>query len=179
MARETLVNGETGLSIRNKLNAMMQEIYEDLIAGLNYLGALETGDSVTGSPAAGDYYLVVDSYSGTPCYGQSDVTTVQRHDMLIYNGSDWERLPYGRSGLNETLLRSGGTEAPTPGETDPAEITTITHSLTETYAAAPSVVLVPKCDWDMYISSVSTTQVVVAIGGSGTSDTVDYEVLVF
>ena len=74
----------------------------------------------------------------------------------------------------EKLVRSGGT----PSSGDPAALDTVTHTLVGTYSAAPMAILIPKCDWHCYISSVSTTTVVVGVGAYGSGTTLDYDILI-
>ena len=74
--------------------------------------------------------------------------------------------------MKATIARSAGT----PSTGDPASFDTVTHTITG-YTAAPKVILIPKCDWHVYISSVSNTTIVVGVGiGSGT--TLDYDLIV-
>jgi hypothetical protein len=80
-------------------------------------------------------------------------------------------------GFQEKLAYSGGTVSP-GGETDPAVINTITHTFSGSYSSAPHVIIIPKCDWWIYISSVSTTQVVIASGSFGGASVLDYDLLV-
>jgi len=171
MARQELANGDSGLSVRTKLNDMLREIYTDLVSGLTFLGILETGDSVTGSPSQGDFYIVENAatYGGIVCV---------QYDAIFYNGTGWEKLTgYGDGRLKETLARSSG--APATG--DPLDLTIVTHDFTRTYSSAPTIILTKKCDWDIYLVSVSTTQVVIGVGGQGTSTEAefDYEINVF
>jgi len=74
----------------------------------------------------------------------------------------------------EKLVRSGGT----PSTGDPAALDTVSHTLVGTYTAAPIAILIMKCDWHCYISSVSTTTVVVGVGSFGSGITLDYDILI-
>jgi phosphopantothenoylcysteine synthetase/decarboxylase len=80
-------------------------------------------------------------------------------------------------GFIETLAFSGGTTSPA-SQTDPSVINTITHTFSESYSAAPKVVIIPKCDWIFYVSSVTTTQVVIGCGSTGSASTADYDLIV-
>ena len=75
--------------------------------------------------------------------------------------------------LSETIARSSGT----PSSGDPASFDSISHTISG-YTATPKVILIPKSDWSIYISSVSNTTIVVGIGASGTGITVDYDLIV-
>lgn len=76
--------------------------------------------------------------------------------------------------IAEKLSRSGGS----PSSGDPASLDTVTHSFAGSYSKAPIVVPINKCDWHIYISSVSTSQVVVGVGAYGSGTTLDYDLLV-
>jgi len=184
--RQDLVNGDTGLSIRSKINDNFEELYALSSSGLNYLGVLSVpGDGIpTSRPdgtdyVAGDYYLieVAGDYSFVVC---------NQWDALILNqdGTTWEAFSGNVKGPREEIQYStdlGKTISPV-GQNDPLEITTITHSFTKTYS------VIPKCDlsctgafWGIYISSITITQVVIGCSGIGdaTAATFDYKILVF
>lgn len=76
--------------------------------------------------------------------------------------------------ISEVLARSGGS----PSSGDPAGLDTVTHSFVGSYSSAPYVIIINKCDWHIYISSVSTSQVVVGVGAYGSGTTLDYDLLV-
>ena len=84
---------------------------------------------------------------------------------------------YG-GGCVQKLAFSGGTTAPTPSATDPSLITTITHAFGVTYGTTPYVVPIPKCDWSIYVVSVSTTGCVIGCGSTGSATTLNYDLLV-
>jgi len=75
--------------------------------------------------------------------------------------------------MKATIARSAGT----PSTGDPASFDTVTHTITG-YTNAPKVILIPKCDWHVYISSVSNTTIVVGVGSFGSGITLDYDLVV-
>jgi len=75
--------------------------------------------------------------------------------------------------FTEVVARSSGT----PSSGDPASFDSISHTISG-YTAAPKVILIPKSDWHVYISSVNATTIVVGIGAYGSGVTVDYDLLV-
>jgi len=170
MSRTELVNGETGLSHRGKLNNMFEEIYDDLISGLTFLGILEDGDSVTGSPAQGNYYKIDEdgTYGGIACLGA---------DELYYNGSAWQKMAGAAKAYQELQTRSDGT----PSDGDPSD-DEISHTLTRNYTDTPQVFLQRESDWDIYVKSITnnagTVTVVIGIGASGSATTIDYSLYV-
>jgi len=76
--------------------------------------------------------------------------------------------------FSEKLVRSGGT----PSSGDPATLDEVTHTLVGSYTSTPVAILIPKCDWHIYISSVNTTTVVVGVGAYGSATTLDYDILI-
>jgi len=175
MPREILANNDSAINARAKINNNFEEVYSDLINGLTYLGILDNGDTLKTSPDTGDYYIA--NYAKTYSGGGKSVA-VLKYDAAFYNGSAWEVLDgaYIR-GYKEAISYSSGTVAPV-GETDPLEITTVTHTFVRTYTTAPYVFVISKVDWLIYISSVSATQVVVGVGSSGGASTLDYDLIV-
>lgn len=177
MSRQPLYNGEPGFDIRTKLNEMFTEIYNDLIDGLNFLGVLNTGDSVTGTPNNGDYYEIgsADTYGSVAC---------AKFDRLIYSAAAtaWQKVESRGAYYREAhgiIARSAGT----PSTGDPRDISEITHTITG-LGAEPEVIISQKCDWHMYIKSKSYNSgtgvmtVVVGVGSSGRDETVDYDLVV-
>ena len=92
MSRQELVNGDAGLSFRNKANDNFEELYGFQSTGLLYLGILSVpGDGIPatrpggGSYEAGDYWLitVAGTYSTVAC---------EQYDSLILNENEstWE-----------------------------------------------------------------------------------------
>jgi len=65
-----------------------------------------------------------------------------------------------------------------PGTGEPSALSTNTHTLSGSYTSTPVAILVPKSDWNVYISSINTTTVVVGIGAYGSGATVDYDLII-
>ena len=169
MARETLNNNETGLSVRTKLNSMFTELYLYMGSGLTFCGILNSGDSVTGSPAAGYFYFVNEAgtYGGQACV---------QFDALIYSGSAWALFEgFGGGKLVEVQERSDGT----PATWDPLTLSEVVHTLTRTYDTAPEVQVVAKCDWLLYVKSVTlatgVVTVTVGVGSTGVAEEADFD----
>jgi len=76
--------------------------------------------------------------------------------------------------ISETQAFSDGS----PGTGEPSALTTNTHTLTGSYTNTPKAILVPKTDWNIYISSINTTTCVVGIGAYGSGATVDYDLII-
>jgi len=82
----------------------------------------------------------------------------------------------GDGGFKEVVARGDGT----PGTGDPLTLTTITHDITASgYSAAPTVIIIPKSDWHVYIISVTTTTITVGVGSNGSGTTLDYDLALF
>ena len=179
MARQILSNGDGGLSFRTKLNDMFEEVYEEIITNfgilsMKFISVLDSvNNTVKSDPDNGDYHLVAEggTYGGVACY---------INDILVWSETqdEWQRLPYGKSGMSESFTFADGTVDP-PGETDPSLITSVTHDLEGVYTSNPKVIIVPKMDWDIYIFSISTTQVVMKPGASGSASALDYDLFIF
>lgn len=79
---------------------------------------------------------------------------------------------YAYGVFTEKIARSTGT----PSTGDPAGLSTISHTITG-YTAAPVVIPIPKCDWHIYVSSVSSSEIVIGVGSYGSGTTLDYDLL--
>jgi len=75
--------------------------------------------------------------------------------------------------MKATIARSAGT----PSTGDPASFDEVVHTITG-YTLAPKVILIPKCDWHVYISSVTNTTITVGVGSFGSGTTLDYDLIV-
>ena len=190
--RLELVNGDTALSFRNKINDNFEEVYEELTVSLEYLGVLTSSEAGSGNfpatrPAGGayedgDWYYIRDDGS---YFAPGGTVVCYEGDMLIRNqNSIWERMQGSNKGPKETIQYStdGGKSISPGGETDPYTINTITHTFSKTYSTAPDVLItLIAAFWGLWISSITTTQVVIGCSGIGdaTSSNFDYKLLVF
>jgi len=170
MARQPVLNGDTGLTARTKWNDNIEELYSLVSSGVTFLGILNNGDSVTGTPSAGDYYKIAEA--GT--YGTVEC---EAFDELYYNGASWQRLPGAGSSYQEWQTHADAIpSAPKPEDEEAV------HTLERTYVEIPAVTVQRRCDWDLYIKTVTidagVVTVTVGIGSSGSADNIYYDLFV-
>jgi hypothetical protein len=170
MARQPVLNGDTKLTARTKWNDNIEELYDLVSSGVTFLGILNDEDSVTGAPSAGDYYKIAEAgtYGGIACAA---------FDELYYNGAAWQRLPgAGKSYQEWQTHEDADAGAPKPEDEEAV------HTLERTYIDIPAVIVQRRCDWDLYIKSVTidtgVVTVTVGIGSSGSADNLYYDLFV-
>lgn len=96
-------------------------------------------------------------------------------NVRSYLNAMFTELFAGEGGYIEKEARSSGV----PGSGDPADLDEIDHLITAGYSTAPTVILINKCDWHVYIKAVTTTTVTVGVGSFGSGSVLDYDLIVF